>query len=54
MDATPTPLPTSTPPTTLDYAAHASAVADQAFVVAVVVGVLVLVGLGVLIVRAVW
>lgn len=52
MDSTPTPLPVA--PTTLDYAAHASAVADQAFVVAVVVGVLLLVGLGVLIARAVW
>lgn len=61
MEPTPEPTPTpepSTPaltePTTAETLAHLSQVADNAFVVLLVVGCLLVLGVYVLVVRAIW
>jgi hypothetical protein len=48
-----TPSPTPTALTTLDYAAHLSSTGDVLFAVAVVVGLLILVSLGILTARGI-
>ena len=53
MNPSPSPSPSSTPLTTLDYAAHISDQSDIALAVLIVLAVLVVLSLGVLLVRAI-